>query len=34
VAGKIDSTQQSASNAGVPAPDQVPTDTQLANPTN
>ncbi len=34
VASKIDSTQQGAANAGVPAPDQVPTDTQLSSPTN
>lgn len=34
VAGKIDSTQQGAANAGVPAPDQLPTDTQLANPSS
>lgn len=34
VAGKIDSTQQGAADAGVPAPDQVPTDAQLASPPN
>ncbi len=34
VASTIDSTQQGAANAGTPAPDQVPTDAQLANPTN
>lgn len=32
VASKIDSTQQGASQAGVPAPDRVPSGGQLANP--
>jgi hypothetical protein len=32
VTGKIDSTQQGAGQAGVQVPDQLPTDSQLANP--